>query len=421
MTINVSIPRVGMLAIVRNRRGVITTVESIAEPGTSKLLHLVTVEFSDADGDAEETLLWERERTPVVLEPNAMPRVDSESPMVMEEFLALQRATRWSALTPFLAACDPSVRSEPVPTAPVYGAVSADDFQLVPLARAMRMPRVSLLLADDVGLGKTIEAGLILAELIRKRRIRRVLIITPASLRTQWQQEMEEKFSLGFDIVDKASTHKLHREMGLDASPWRVLPRVITSYHYLRQPDVLEQFIANCRATHDRNSSAKLPWDLLIVDEAHNLMPSNFGEDSDLANMLRLLTPWFEHRLFLTATPHNGYTRCFSGLLEQLDPIRFTRTPNFSEKERQMIGDVLIRRLKSEINEQDRTGGRVQRFATRHLEPLPLFLLKEEKALADAVRNLCGSLKGLIRATPEVRAVLNFAIAENLGNGAVAK
>lgn len=399
-----------MLAIVRNRRGVITTVEPIPEPGSSKLLHLVTVEFSDADGDAEETLLWERERTPVVLEPNAMPRVDSENPMAMDEFLALQRATRWSALTPFLAAHDSNVRSKPVPTAPVYGAVSADDFQMVPLARAMRMPRVSLLLSDDVGLGKTIEAGLILAELIRKRRIRRVLIITPASLRTQWQQEMEEKFSLGFDIVDKASTHKLYREMGLDASPWRVLPRIITSYHYLRQPDVLEQFIANCRATHDRNSSAKLPWDLLIVDEAHNLMPSNFGEDSDLANMLRLLTPWFEHRLFLTATPHNGYTRCFSGLLEQLDPIRFTRTPNFSEKERQMIGDVLIRRLKSQINEQDRAAGRVQRFATRHLEPLPLFLLKDEKALADSVRNLCSSLKGLIRATPEVRAVHNFAI-----------
>jgi superfamily II DNA or RNA helicase len=410
MTIDASIPRVGMLATVRNRRGVISAVESYSEPGSSSLLHLVTIEFSDADGDAEESLLWERERSPLVLEPNALPRVDVESPMPMDEFLALQRATRWNALTPFLSAHSPDQRSEPVPTAPVFGAVSVDDFQLVPLARAMRMPRVSLLLADDVGLGKTIEAGLILAELIRKRRIRRVLIITPASLRTQWQQEMEEKFSLGFDIVDKASTHKLQKEMGLDANPWRVLPRIITSYHYLRQPDVLEQFIANCRATQIRRGGAQLPWDLLIVDEAHNLMPSNFGEDSDLANMLRLLTPWFEHRLFLTATPHNGYTRCFSGLLEQLDSVRFTRTPNFTEKERQMIGDVLIRRLKSEINEQDKSAGRVPRFATRHLEPLPLFMLKAEKDLAHAVRRFCTGIKGMIRTAPEARAVLNFAI-----------
>ncbi|OYU42372.1 MAG: DNA helicase, partial [Burkholderiales bacterium PBB4] len=265
------------------------------------------------------------------------------------------------------------------------------------------------LLADDVGLGKTVEAGLILAELVRKRRIRRVLILTPASLRTQWQQEMEDKFSLGFDIVDKAATHKLQKDMGLDANPWRALPRIITSYHYLRQPDVLEQFVANCRTTQS-HQGAQLPWDLLIVDEAHNLMPSNFGQDSDLSDMLRLLTPWFEHRLFLTATPHNGHTRCFSGLLEQLDPVRFTRTPEFTDKERQMIGDVLIRRLKSEINGQDKEAGRPPRFATRYLEPLPLYLPKAEKELAAAVRAFCVALKGQIAAAPEVRTVLNFAI-----------
>lgn len=404
-----ALPRVGMLATVRNRRGVISTVEPFAASKTSELLHLVTIEFSDSDGEAEETLLWERERQPVVLEPNALPRAGVDAPMRMREFLALQRAIRWTAITPFLAADSPKKRGEPVPTAPVYGAVSADDFQLVPLARAMRMPRVSLLLADDVGLGKTVEAGLILAELVRKRRIRRVLILTPASLRTQWQQEMEDKFSLGFDIVDKSATHKLQKDMGLDANPWRALPRIITSYHYLRQPDVLEQFIANCRTTQ-AHQGAQLPWDLLIVDEAHNLMPSNFGEDSDLAEMLRLLTPWFEHRLFLTATPHNGHTRCFSGLLEQLDPVRFTRTPTFTDKERQMIGDVLIRRLKSEINTQDKEAGRPPRFATRYLEPLPLYLPKEEKELARAVRAFCAALKRQIITAPEARMVLNFAI-----------
>jgi hypothetical protein len=266
------VPRVGMLATVRNRRGVISAVEPYAASKTSELLHLVTIEFSDSDGDPEEQLLWERERQPVVLEPNALPRVDVDAPMRMHEFLALQRATRWTAITPFISAENPECQAEPVPTAPVYGAVSADDFQLVPLARAMRMPRVSLLLADDVGLGKTVEAGLILTELVRKRRIRRVLIITPASLRTQWQQEMEEKFSLGFDIVDKASTHRLQKEMGLDANPWRVLPRIITSYHYLRQPDVLEQFIANCRSTQ-AHQGAQLPWDLLIVAKLGTMLP----------------------------------------------------------------------------------------------------------------------------------------------------
>lgn len=404
-----SLPRVGMQATIRNRRGVISAVEPFSDSNTSSQLHLVTIEFSDTDGEPEESLLWEVERAPVVLEPNALPNVDRDAPMQQEEFLALQRAARWSAITPFLSAANIEQRSEPVPVAPVYGAVSFDDFQLVPLARAMRMPRVSLLLADDVGLGKTIEAGLVLAELIRQRRIRRVLIITPAALRTQWQQEMEDKFALGFDIVDKAATHKLQREMGLDVNPWRAFSRIITSYHYLRQPDVLEQFIAQCEAAKERGG-AQLPWDLLIVDEAHNLMPSNFGEDSDLANMLRILTPYFEHRLFLTATPHNGHTRCFSGLLEQLDPVRFTQTPDFTDKERKLVGDVVIRRLKSEINQQDQEAGRTPRFAVRYLEPLPLFMPKAEKDLAHAVRRLTLALKQQINAGPNSPMVLNFAV-----------
>ena len=76
----------------------------------------------------------------------------------------------------------------------------------------------------------------------------------------------------------------------------------------------------------DRHLLEPMPWDLLMVDECHNLMPSPFGEDSELCRMLRLVAPQFEHRLFLSATPHNGHTRSFTGLLEMLDPVRFTGT-----------------------------------------------------------------------------------------------
>ena len=109
----------------------------------------------------------------------------------------------------------------------------------------------------------------------------------------------------------------------LKANPWRLLPRIIASYYYLRQPDVLEQFLSTCRdAVRPGGEGGRLPWDLLIVDEAHNLMPVPFGEESDLTKMLREIGPYFEHKLFLTATPHNGHTRSFTGLLELLDPVR---------------------------------------------------------------------------------------------------
>jgi hypothetical protein len=164
------------------------------------------------------------------------------------EFDALVRATRWGALRPFLDPDGSGRRSEFSASSPFFGAVQVDDFQLVPLLQALRMPRVSILLADDVGLGKTIEAGLVLTELLLRRRIRRVLVLTPASLRQQWQDEMKSKFALSFDLIDRQETHQLQKRLGLDANPWRVFPRIIASYHYLRQPDILQQFLATCRA-----------------------------------------------------------------------------------------------------------------------------------------------------------------------------
>jgi superfamily II DNA or RNA helicase len=368
-----------MLATVRNRRGIVTSVEPYDTP-TEGRLHLVRVEYTDSDGNPDDVLLWERERHATLLEPTALPRVGDEPPMPPADFDALVRACRWSAVTPFAGSPTGDASTVRI-AAPVFGAVQVEDFQLVPVLNAMRMPRVSLLLADDVGLGKTIEAGLILTELLLHRRVRRVLVLCPASLRHQWKEEMRDKFALGFDVVDREESHAVQKRLGMDANPWRTFPRIIASYHYLKQPDVLERFRAACRQPE---GSSLLPWDLLIVDEAHNLTPSNFGNDSDLCEMLRLISPWFEHKLFLTATPHNGHTRSFSGLLELLDPVRFTQTSEFTPAEKKRLEEVVIRRLKREINEADVRLGHPQRFAERFLEPIPLFFGHREQVLSRA-------------------------------------
>jgi superfamily II DNA or RNA helicase len=385
-------PRVGMLATVRNRRALIASVEPF-DGTTEGRIHLVRLEYTDSDGNLEDSIIWERELNATLLEPTALPQVATDPPMPEADFDALQRATRWTALSPFLS----PDRSAALPHSPIaspfFGALQVEDFQLVPLLKALRMPRISLLLADDVGLGKTIEAGLILTELLLRRRIRRVLILCPAALRKQWQQEMKAKFSLTFDVIDRAETHALQKRLGLDANPWRTYPRIVTSYHYLRQPDVLEQFRAACSQP---DSSAQLPWDLLIVDEAHNLMPSNFGEDSDLSKMLRSISPWFEHKLFLTATPHNGHTRCFSGLLEQLDPVRFTQTSDFTDALKQRISEVVVRRLKRELNQLDEQAGRAPRFGDRIPEPVPLYFGAKEKRLSAAFGEFRAAVKSAI-------------------------
>ena len=385
-----SIPRVGMFATVRNRRGIVAAVEPF--DGDTGRLHLVHLEYKDDQYPVEEQLLWELEPHKNLLEPTALPVSTNTDPMPGDDFDALLRASRWTAAMPYL---DPDGKGpldrKPI-SSPFHGAIQIDDFQLVPLLKALLMPRVNLLIADDVGLGKTVEAGLILSELLIRRRIQRVLILTPASLRLQWRDEMWEKFALTFNLVDRAETHKLRKRLGMDANPWRSFSRIIASYHYLRQDDVLEQFLAACRTPQ---GSPHLPWDLLIVDECHNLMPSAFGDDSDLCRMLRLLAPQFEHRLFLSATPHNGHTRCFTGLLEILDPVRFSQTAELKPAEKKRIQQVVLRRLKRDINARTTP----PKFCTRNLpRALTLALTPREIDLSAAfdafrtkIRKLIGS------------------------------
>jgi len=398
-------PREGMMAVVRNRRALITGVQPF-DAGEAGRLHLVEVEYTDGVGAETDQLLWEVEQNTNVLEPAALPRVDATAPMELREFDAMVRAARWSALTPSLPFSGLTEDRPPL-AAPLFGAIHPEAYQLVPVLRALEMPRVALMLADAVGLGKTVQAGMILRELMLRRRIRRVLILCPASLRTQWRDEMDEKFSLPFDVVDRPHSLRLQRELGLDANPWRVHERVIASYHYLKQPDVLEQF----RSTAEPGGDGRLRWDLLIVDEAHNLAPSSFGTDSDLSEMLQQIAPWFEHRLFLTATPHNGHTRSFSGLLEALDPVRFTRKSELDAEDRSRVSESVIRRLKSEINQSYVAMGEPARFSERYVKALPILRFgAQERQLSEAFHDFRKALqKATSKGSASDRAACAFA------------
>jgi superfamily II DNA or RNA helicase len=366
------------MALVRNRHGIIAAV-SPYQSKDGPVLHLVDVEYTDTEGAPSEQILWELEARCEAISPGQMPHPQpGQASMLAREFDALVRSVRWGAFQPFVshdhARPDDSAACL---SSPFHAAIQTEDYQLYPLLKAMAMPRISLLISDDVGLGKTIEAGLILSELIQRRRIRRVLVICPATLRYQWQKELETKFSLSFDVIDRPQTLNIRKRLGPDANPWRQFPRIITSYHYLRQADVLEEFRA---AAQPHKDSPNLAWDLLIVDEAHNLAPAPLGKESELSRLLGQLAPYFEHKLFLSATPHNGHTRSFSGLLERLDPVRFTRTSEMSDSERKRVRDVNVRRLKSEINALSDP----PRFCERFPKEVPLALSREELALSSA-------------------------------------
>jgi len=138
------------------------------------------------------------------------------------------------------------------------------------VVRAIQMPRVNLLIADDVGLGKTIEAGMVGLELIIRHRARKILIVCPSSLQIQWRDQMRDKFGLDFRIVDSELMRDLRRRRGIHANPWFHFPRLITSIDFLKRERPMRLFRETLPAPGEPVYPRK--YDLLIVDEAHNVL-----------------------------------------------------------------------------------------------------------------------------------------------------
>src|SRR6185312_6147173 len=215
--------------------------------------------------------------------------------------------------------------------------------------------------------------GLVVQEMILRHRVRSVLIICPSSLQLQWQEEMRDKFGLEFRIIDSERISELRRKRGIHVNPWSHFPRLITSIDFLKRERPLRSF----RETLEGEAAYPRPYDLLIVDEAHNVAPSGRGKyatESMRTLAIRSLTPSFEHKLFLSATPHNGYRESFAALLELLDNQRFARAMTIPS--RVQLEAVMVRRMKNEL--KLRWDGS-RRFAERHVQHLQVPYTEEEK------------------------------------------
>ena len=371
-------PKIGQMVIVRCRPAIVRDIIPSKNSTNVEIFHAVEVQYIDGWLHPEkDILIWEREYETQIIQGNMLPKIDDEDykPDEPEELKAFINAYKWSSVARI------NTTTENVNlTAPWQSAVQVEDYQLYPVLKSLAMPRVSLLLADDVGLGKTIEAGLIVSELIARNKVKRVLVICPASLQLQWKEELKEKFYLDFEIVDRKKTFDIQRTMGINSNPWAIYPRIITSMDYLRQPDVQQSFKTVTQSIA-ANIDGKLPWQMLIVDEAHNFAPSGMGTNTQRYEMLRELSLYFEHKLFLTATPHNGYTHSFTGLLELLDPVRFEQKTELEEKDHNHIETVMVRRLKSDLNTFKN-----KRFVKRYVESVDIDLNRNEKQLFESLR-----------------------------------
>lgn len=298
-----------------------------------------------------------------ILEKATLPEPDLARLDDPDRLAAFLDAVRWGAIT----SADSTVLQ-----APFRAGISIEDYQLDPVVRALRMPRVNLLIADDVGLGKTIEAGLVLQELLLRHRARTCLIICPANLCVKWRDEMAEKFGLEFRIVNAELLRDLRRSRGLRANPWTHFPRLIVSMDWLKRDRPMKLFGETVKGA----PAYPRTFDLLIIDEVHNVAPSGRGKyatDSQRTQAVRAVAPNFEHRLFLSATPHNGYRESWTALLELLDAQRFARGV---EPDPKQLQHIMVRRLKSELPPlPDGT----ERFPKRKIEAIEVVYPPEER------------------------------------------
>ena len=368
-----SCPEPGQLVEVRRRQWIVAEVMSSQLASTSTPQNAVTLSSIDEDGLGEELeVIWEIEPGAQIIERAGLPTITGQDDSdTLDAFLD---AVRWGAATNadrgFLQA-------------PFRSGVSIEDFQLDPLVRAIDMARVNLLIADDVGLGKTIEAGLIIQEMLLRHRARTVLIICPASLQEKWRVEMLEKFGLEFQIVDTSYIKQLRRDRGIHANPWTSHPRLITSMDWVKSGEGLRTM----RDVLPLHASYPRKFDMLVIDEAHNIAPAagaNYALESQRTRFIRSISPHFQHRLFLTATPHNGYTESFTSLLELLDDQRFARNILPDQKQ---LSQVMIRRLKSDL--VDAEGQPL--YAQRKLKTLPAAYTARERAIHAKLDEYCQS------------------------------
>ena len=375
--VKTNLPEPGQLVSVRHRHFVVLDVQKSALPhesthsGIVAPQHLVSLSSVEDDALGEELrVIWELEPGAHAYERVSLPEPASfDDPARLDAFLD---AVRWGAIS---SADDRALQS------PFRSGIEIEEYQLDPVVRALRMPRVNLLVADDVGLGKTIEAGLVAQELILRHRVRSILVVCPSSIQIQWRNQMRDKFGLEFRIVDSEMMRDLRRRRGLHVNPWTHFPRLITSIDFLKRERPLRLF----RETLPSEGEPTYPrrYDLLIVDEAHNVSPSGKGRyatDSLRTLAIRSLAPHFEHKLFLSATPHNGYPESFSALLELVDSQRFARgvKPN-----RTQLEIIMVRRMKEELALKW-DGSR--RFAERKVGYLEVDYTQSERRAHQALR-----------------------------------
>ena len=329
---------------------------------------IATLELDALDGSEPSSLS-------VVVPPDFVEQLPPEplhfDPHGLDAYASWTRGHRFLSIT--------AVRNTALVAGARFGRVALEAYQLAPTLRLLAKPQPRLLIADDVGLGKTIEAGIALLELMARGRARRVLVVTPPGLLIQWKDELAEKFGLQFTVIaNAAGLSEVQSELPAGTNPWDVVPLVLTSVDFLKKETV-------------RSRALRKRWDLIIVDEAHALAEAGTPENPYRTQRTRLgqaLRQATRGLLLLTATPHNGYPHSFRSLIELVEPTAAVLRGDPADRARR-IASAMVRRMKSQIVRRLPDGSEERVFPERSVKGVPVPLSSAERELLHRVASYC--------------------------------
>lgn len=249
-------------------------------------------------------------------------------------------------------------------------------YQFAPALQALKQPRQRILIADAVGLGKTLEAGILTTELIQRGRGRRILVITLKSMLEQFQKEFWSRFTIPLVRLDSVGLQRVRNSIPSNHNPFNYYDRTIISVDTLKNKLEYRNYLQNAW------------WDIIIIDECHNVAARGNEDLSDRARLARILAGRSDTLIELSATPHDGSARSFASLVSLLDPTAISDPDNYTHEDFKEKG-LVIRRFKKDIRDQVKG-----EFPDRITEELRLNASPLEEAAFEALLSIPFTQKG---------------------------
>ena len=309
----------GMRAVIRDEEWLIKKIE------TNSLGHQVLqcVGITPLVRNRDTIFLTDLEQIQIV-DPASIQLIADSSPFFKRSLLYLESQWRQQLPTDTNLHIGHKAAMDPMP------------YQLDPTKLSLQRPRQRILIADTVGLGKTLEAGILMSELIARGKGKRILVVTVKSMMTQFQKEMWNRFTIPLVRLDSNRIQKIRASLPSNYNPFFYYDKTIVSIDTLK------------RDVEYRTHLEKAYWDIIVIDEAHNVAERG-DHQAQRSRLAKLLANRSDTMIMLSATPHDGRAKSFASLMNMLDPTAIADPENYTPED---IKGLCIRRFKNDVKDQ---------------------------------------------------------------------